>query len=127
MTGLSREAILAKIEERKREVEPYPVPEWDGEVYMRRLTLEAIRSTGYWDNAADINSVIIGLLVATLADEEGNPLLTMEDAAALMESEVEVAMGLFSAAAKKHGLSNDKLEEAMRTFGGAQDDGTSSR
>ena len=119
--ALSREEVLAALDARQRAVDPIEVPEWGGTIYARRLSaadlqaFEALKGVDFQ----------IRVLITCLADENGQPLLTEEDAAALAGAEFTVALRLFGIVAEANGLSNVNLEAAMVAFGVAQGDDSS--
>lgn len=126
-SGLTKDAILAKIAERKASgTVAVPVPEWDGTVYIRRLSMTQMEADGFLDAARDRNAIVNRLLVATLADESGEPLFAPEDMPGLIEGEASVLMRLFNRSAALNGLSETATEAEAEVFDGAQDDATDS-
>lgn len=126
--GLTREQLLEGIAARRRHREAIEVPEWGGTVYVRRLSVSDVdaiseepSSNGHKPLPASIRTI-----VACLVDAEGEPLLTEEDAHALLEAEAEVVMRVFTQVAGINGISAPAVREAVEAFGGAQDGATGS-
>jgi hypothetical protein len=127
MATLTTEDILAAIEKRKREVEPFLVEEWDLTVYIRRLTAADLKTTGLLDASkdSDADAVLIKLVSVCLANEDGETLFTQEQLESLADAEFAVLMRIFSECASINGLEMAGLEEAMAAFGAAQAGGSS--
>lgn len=126
MAALTREDILAAIAARKAAVEELEVPDWGGTVYLRRLSVEALRATGFLDGTGDPSEVPLRVLAASVTDEHGSPLFSMDDVKALAEAEFQTVIRVFTEAARINGLSSAELEEAVAAFNGAQGDDNSS-
>ena len=114
--ALSRAEVLAALDARQHAVDPIEVPEWGLTVYLRHLTAADLRA---FEDSHGVEFQI-RVLIASLADEDGQLLFTEEDAAALAGAEFTVALRLFGIVAKANGLSNENLEDAMVAFGVAQ-------
>jgi len=119
--ALSREEVLAALDARQHAVDPIEVPEWGGTIYARRLSVADLKASGLLaGTSGDPADLPIRLLIACLADENGELLFKSKDAATLAGAEFTVAFRIFAAIAKANGLSNMSLEEAMAAFATAQ-------
>jgi hypothetical protein len=105
----------------KTKPKPVEVPEWGGTVYVR------VMSAG--DNEAMSNghrgSAVAKMLLMTLCDADGTLLFTVDQVPELDKLELPVAARLFTEAARLNGLSNEELEEAVASFGRAQESANS--
>jgi len=123
--ALSREEIIAAIGDKKREVERIDVPEWGGTVCIRRLSVADLKATGFLEGINDSGEVPIRVLLACIADENGDALFTMDDADILANADFQTVLTVFTEAARVNGLSSKELEEAVAAFAAAQRDDSS--
>jgi hypothetical protein len=121
---LSREAVLEAVERRASEATTFSVPEWGGDVLVRRLSPKEVEATGLTDNIRDAG-MFARLVAACLVDEDGGPLFTTADVEALQRADVESLTRVFLECIRVNGLSNDELEAAAASFANAQPDSSS--
>lgn len=121
--ALTKSEILAAIKERRGPAEEMDVPEWGGSIYIRRMDVSDLKSTGMLDGG---ENVAISMMVACICDEDGRRLFSKKDINALAKTEFQVALRVFTRVAHTNNLSSDELEAAVQSFGEAQDDETSS-
>lgn len=96
------------------ELRPVKVPEWGDEVvHIRKLShaqgLEVIRSITADD--ADVNEVMLTMLIFALCDSAGTPLFTEEHRSRLGDKSNHVIKRLFNEAQEFNGISTDAEEE----------------
>jgi hypothetical protein len=120
--SLTREQILAA--RSKRKPVTVPVPEWGGDVLIR--VLSAGDQATLASNGHPQGEMPVRILLATLVNEQGKALFGEEDVPALMEEEFPIILRVFAEAARLNGLSTKELEEAMASFGTAQERRSSS-
>lgn len=109
--ALSREEIFAARKDRKPvELE---VPEWGGSVFVKHLT---VADQVELQNHTQPGEMPIAVLIATLVDENEEPIFSLADAEELSKEAFPVVLKVFAFVAKLNGLSNAELEEAMRNF-----------
>lgn len=123
--SLSREEILAVVERRAGEAVALDVPEWGGEVRIRRLTAAEAERTGL-TNDEQPPDVVARVIAASLVDDEGEPLFNEGDVAALADADLSAATRVFVACVKANGLGSEALDEAVAAFSAAQRDSSSS-
>jgi hypothetical protein len=122
---LTREQILGAIDLRASTYTTHPVPEWGGDVLIRRLSAgDAERSGLTGDQKSP--ELVAQVITLSLVDEDGNLLFTQEDVTALAKVDVGVAAQVFAACVKVNGLSSEALDEAVAAFTEAQRDSSSS-
>lgn len=136
MAILSRDEILSAIDIRIVQVE---VPEWGGSVYVRALTgaqrdqyeesLIRWRATKGKQVAATValGNARAKLVSLALVNEDGEPLFTDRDVAALGEKSAAALERVFDVAAKLSGLQPGDVAELTQSFesGPSGDSGTS--
>lgn len=128
MTLLGRDAILGADDLR---YEVVPCPEWGGDVRIRSLTgaqrdrfevqlgqQAGLGGTGK-PNVAGLDNVRASLLALCIVDEDGQPLFTAADVAALGGKNALVIERLFTAARRLSGLTDGDVEELTENFGAA--------
>jgi hypothetical protein len=122
--ALTRDEIIAAIAARKAEVDTVPVPEWGGDVFIRRLDANDLEATGLLDGGSGANAakMAVQLMIICVAAEDGTPLFTEDDRDLLAGAEFPIVLRVFAEVAKINGLSNEELEEAMAAFAAAQPD-----
>jgi len=125
--ALTREQLLENIAARKRETVTMEVPEWGGEIHLRRLTAGDLKETGFLDQAEDRDALQMfsKLLAATIADENGERLFSEDDVTAFVDADFVTIMKVFTKVAEVNGLPVGDLDEAMKAFDGAQRDDSS--
>lgn len=103
--NLTRESILGT----KPAPKPLEIPEWGGTIYIRKLSVAAIKALK--DDSENVSAV--RWLILCVVDENGNPLFTDADADQLeSSSSYEVCMKVIKAAMEYNGLSTKSIEEA---------------
>lgn len=118
---LSREEIIAAINTRASETTPVDVPEWGGDVLIRRLSAaDAERSGMTGDQKTP--ELVARVIAMSLVDDAGERLFSEADVAELAKVDVAVAARVFAACVKANGLSSDELDEAVAAFAEAQRD-----
>lgn len=122
---LTRDDIVSAITARAKEVTRIDVPEWGGEVCVRRLTAAGVESTGLTGDERD-PQMPARFVAACLADEDGAPLFTTEEATALQAADMAVMARVFSECIRVNGLMSASLEEAVASFADAQPGSSSS-
>jgi len=114
MNLLDRTQLL-KPRQLKRE--KVPLPEWGGDVWVRTMTgaerddyeqeyLDAKKKAG--DRVPNLRA---RLLVRTVCDEQGKPLLSQNDVDELGQQSADVLSKLFTVASRLNGLSKSDAEE----------------
>jgi hypothetical protein len=119
---LTRDEVIAAIEKRHTEVERIAVPEWGGDVCVRRMSPEDIENSGLADQAPGRPKagLFAKVMAAALTDESGEPLFDEESAAVLAKADMITAARVFTEILKVNGLSDDELEAAVQSFDRAQ-------
>jgi len=105
-----RERIFEK---NKAKRVPFYVEEWEETVYIRTLSVDDQADLSQGKTQAQMVSAV---LIASLEDEEGQPIFLAEDAAAIRKMPFTAVLEVFSEAAKLNGLTNKELDEAMASF-----------
>ena len=119
MSSLSKEQILAAIAERRKTVAVVSVPEWGGDVCIRRLNAAEVERTGLADGKRDVG-VFTKVIAACLTDDDGAPLFTDTDAEALADADLATVVRVFGEVMRVNDLMDEDLEEALRGFSNAQ-------
>lgn len=128
MSLLNRKQVLTAIDERKKDVETVPVPEWGGEVGIRRLSAADLDKAGFFGGGEKTTIEIArSVLSMTLCDENGERLFSDQDIAELDEADVNVTLKLFNEAARINGLLEGEMTGMVASFSEAQPGDTSSR
>lgn len=115
-------------ERRKQTVSSVEVPEWGGEVGIRRMSAADLKETGFWDTNgsgdAAFADVIPRVLAGCICDSSGNRLFSYEenDLKVLADIDFEMQMRLFDAFARANHLADADREEAAEAFGEARGD-----
>jgi len=123
---LSRDAILAAED---RSFEEVPCPEWGGTVRLRSITgaqrdsyeQSLVQQRG---NSRQMNmrNARAKLIVLCAVDENGSPLFTEQDVAALSRKNAKPLDRLFDACRRLTGLSDDDVDKLTEDFGATQGD-----
>lgn len=98
------------------------VPGWPP-VYVRTLSVDDQMALTENHEAKDVPVLI---LIHALCDENGDLLFTEDDLPALRRQPFPRIILAFGEAAKRNGLSNDELEDAIASFRTAPDGSSSS-
>ena len=121
MKALSKEAILQQAD---RKVEMVEVPEWGGVVYVRSLTgaeRDQFESSIVERNGRDVRTNLRNLrarlVVMAACDENGEPIFSTEDAAALGAKNAAALDRIFSVAQRLSGLRDNDVQELAENFG----------
>lgn len=122
--ALTREEILAAVHARRIEVVKIDVPEWGGDVYVRRLTPGEVDRSGIADGKRDA-TLFAKVLAISLCDEEA-ALLFGDDGEALIDVDISVAAQVFGEIMRVNGLMDEELEAALSVFTHAQNGPSSS-
>jgi hypothetical protein len=120
MSQLTKEQIL-RTSPKLQEIE---VPEWDGSVFIRPVTLEEqgkLADLGAKHEkspaAVRIKHCTLSLLQWTVCDEEGKPLFTAEDLTGLMsKSSASAFLRLQDAVLKFSGLTEESRRELEKNL-----------
>lgn len=123
--ALTREEVLAAVAARRKTVETIHVPEWGGDVCVRRLVAADVESTGLADGARDA-AMFAKVIAVSLTDEEGEPLFSAADVADLADVDMATAARVFAECMRINGLLDEDMEQAVATFTTAQDVASSS-
>ncbi len=115
--SLTREEILASRKDRKPV--RLEVPEWGGEVYVK--VMSAADQAALSENV-EASEFPIRVIIHCLVDEQGERILTDEDAPELAKDDFPIIMRVFAFVAKLNGLSTKELEDAMANFAPPQDE-----
>lgn len=119
--ALTREEVVAAIKKRHTEVEYIDVPEWGGNVCVRRMTAQDVERSGLVDASGKPDAGLFAtVMAAALVTEEGEPLFDDESAAALVDVDMVTAARVFAEIMRINGLSDEELEEAVKSFARAQ-------
>ena len=127
---LTRDAILAAASLKTEEVD---VPQWGGVVLVRELRG---RERDEWEASLatqrgktmvpDVANMRAKLVARSVVGDDGEPLFSQQDVAALGELSAAALDRVFEAASKLSGLSEEDLEAAAGNSGTGQDAGSSS-
>ncbi|WP_417534206.1 hypothetical protein [Marinobacterium stanieri] len=115
MTLLTRDQILAADDIKSEVVE---VPEWGGSVRVRTMTgtardrLEAQMVAS--DGTADTTNVRAKYVAAGIVDEQGEPVFTEGDIAALGKRSCAALDRVFEAVQRLSGVTNKDIEELAK-------------
>ena len=104
----------------KADLTPYHVPEWNQDVYIRKLSVKDQLAVTEDSPRPEVASVRI--LLISIVDANGDRLLGDDDMDLLMDQPFPVVMPLMAEVAKLNGLSTEELEVAMAAFGPARDE-----
>lgn len=80
---LTKEQILSITDDAKKEL---PIPEWNGSVYIRGMTIEDAEYCQSLDDDADAMQKMV---VRFVSDDQGNPLFSEEDIPALKKKSIQ--------------------------------------
>lgn len=118
MAILTREAILGAQDLKRQKIK---VPEWDGEIILMELSAaRRIEMENLLPKDED-NGKIWPLLVAfCCVDEEGKPVFTLEDVAALEEKNAKVLAKIGRVALRMNRLGIREEAEMAENFTGSQ-------
>lgn len=117
--ALSKDQIVAAIAARAKEVFTIAVPEWGGDVQVRRLTAADMERSGLSDGIRDATR-FAKVIAISLIDDEGSPLFTEKDAKTFAQADMAAAARVFGEIMRVNGLMDSDLEEAVQAFANAQ-------
>ena len=130
MAHLSRDAILAAKSLRTEEVD---VPEWGGTVLVRELSG---RERDEWEASLavqrgktmvpDVANIRAKLAARTIVGDDGEPVFTQQDVAALGELSAAALDRVFDVASRLSGLNPEDVEAMTKNSGAAPGGGSSS-
>ena len=130
MAHLSRDAILAAKSLRTEEVK---VPEWGGTVLVRELSG---RERDEWEASLtvmrgkqmvpDVANIRAKLAARTIVGDDGEPVFTQQDVAALGELSAAALDRVFDVASRLSGLNPEDVEAMTKNSGAAPGGGSSS-
>ena len=130
MAHLSRDAILAAKSLRTEEV---AVPEWGGTVLVRELSG---RERDEWEASLavmrgktmvpDVANIRAKLAARTIVGDDGEPVFTQQDVAALGELSAAALDRVFDVASRLSGLNPEDVEAMTGNSGAAPGGGSSS-
>jgi len=124
--ALTREQILEAIKTRAEETVVVHVPEWGGDILIRRMTASEAERSGLASDDAETPEKIARVLAMSVVDEDGNLAFTTKDIQALAKIDVGAAAKVFTKCIEINGLSSDELDAAVEAFAEAQPDSSSS-
>ena len=122
---LNREELLAGIASRAKDLTKLDIPEWGGEVFVRRMSSGDVDRTGLSSGTRDAG-VIGKVLVASIVDEDGAPLFQEGDLPALEQADIATVARVFAEVISINGLGDEDLEAALQDFKNAQHRSSSS-
>ncbi len=114
---LTREAILAMKDLPEKEIE---VPEWDGSVRIRSLTLSErfrwlkLQTENEGDYGAVLRLASLPMITWAVIDETGKPLFREEDVAALEQRNPDAIQRLHAEILKISGIGGTDIEVAEK-------------
>ena len=115
MTVLDRAAILASLGTLK--TEDVAVPEWGGTVRVREMTGTQRDAYGRTligaDGKADYSNSTAKLVASSVVGEDGQPLFTTDDIAALGQAGASALGRVYEAAIRVNGMGADAVEAAQ--------------
>ena len=130
MAHLGRDAILAAKSLRTEEVK---VPEWGGTVLVRELSG---RERDEWEASLavmrgktmvpDVANIRAKLAARTIVGDDGEPVFTQQDVAALGELSAAALDRVFDVASRLSGLNPEDVEAMTKNSGAAPGGGSSS-
>lgn len=124
--ALSRDEIIAAIAARKAEVIKVSVPEWGGDVFIRRLSAAEVESSGLSAEEVRPTDVAPRVIAMSLTDADAVPIFTEGDVDALADADMAVVARVFAECIKVNGLGSAELDEAIASFTDAQPGSSSS-
>jgi hypothetical protein len=99
-------------------VESVSIPAWGGDVHLRKLSAaERMRWTGKYEGEVKGERAvqfICELLVVSICDDAGTPIMDAADLAALAEKDWDNLQLLAAAAMKLNGISTDAIKDAKK-------------
>lgn len=122
--ALTRDEVLAAIAQRRAEHKTVQVPEWGGDILVRRLTPEDVERTGLADGKRDAQ-MFARVIAASCVNDDGTPSFTDADVTALADADMGTVSRVFAEIVRLNGLGDKDLEEAVQAFEKAQRDGSS--
>lgn len=122
---LSKSEVVAAIAARRKETRTVAVPEWGGDILIRRLSAGDLDATGMMSGLDDSEQILKALALSIVADT-GDPYFTLEEIRTLDDVDAVVTLKLFVEVAKLNGMSTPELEEMVAGFDAAQPDDSSS-
>ena len=107
---LSKEDILSAKDLKTKDVE---VPEWGGAVRVRTMTGADRMKFQHLVSAKGKkeSGVIEALLIAAVVDDNGEPLFSADDLAALQSKSTKAIQRVFEAAAELNGLTDKSIDD----------------
>lgn len=114
MTLLSKSAILGASDLKHEDV---PVPQWGGSVRVRTMNgieRDEFRALLSADGGIPIGKFSAALLAATIVDEKGERLFTMEDVEALQKKSAASLDAPAAVAMRLNGLGGSAVEDAVK-------------
>jgi hypothetical protein len=129
MSALNREEILRADDIR---VELVPVPEWDGDVWVKGMTgqerdkfedeLIIRRTVGKGRKAREVSEVSLAdirakLCSMTICDKDKTRLFTEKDVRALSEKGAAALQRVFEVAQELSGITDDDIDELVEELG----------
>lgn len=128
---LSREQILGATD---RKTEDVAVPEWGGSVRVRGLSgaerdayeASIVQLGAGGKRSVNLKNLRARLVAYSVIDEDGNPLFTPEDVAALGDKSAAALERVFDVARKLSGLADGDVKELAEGFAPAPSDGSTS-
>ena len=115
--ALSKDAILSAKDTEMHEVD---VPEWGGTILLRSMTGEQRNNYEYWAHqqskadSPDYRGIRERLIICCAVDDNGDPLFSEDDLAALSSKNSEVIDRLHDRCQAICGMDADAIEEAAK-------------
>jgi hypothetical protein len=130
MAFLTRDQIL---EADDRKYDTVACPEWGGDVRVRSISgaqrdsyEQSIMQTNGTDRKLNLRNARAKLIVLCAVDEDGRPLFTSEDLAALGRKNAAPLDRLFDACRRLAGMTPEDVDQLTENFGEAPSDGDTS-
>jgi hypothetical protein len=121
---LTKDQIVAAIATRTRETRTISLPEWGGDVSIRRLLAGDLEASGIMERSDE--DAMLKAIALSVCDEGAEPLFGLEQVDELRQLDAIVVVKLFAAIAKFNGMGTPELEEMVAAFDEAPLDDSSS-
>lgn len=126
MTTLGRDAILSADD---TEYDVVPCPEWGGDVRLKSISgakrdsyEESVITTNGTDRKMNLRNARAKLIVLCAVDDDGRPLFTADDIAALGRKNAKPLDRLFDRSRKLIGMGEKDVESLTENFDETPDD-----
>lgn len=125
--ALTKEQIEAAVAARAADVAKIEVPEWGGDVYLRKLSAQAVEQLGLADGKRDA-ATVAKTIAYSLTEEDGTPLYDDVEAGGAIFAQLDMATvaRVFAECMRVNELLDEDMEAALARFTEAQHDDSSS-